>query len=248
MKKNHNIEELKYLVADHLTGLISKEDNDVLEKALQDSVELREFRDEMKRTLEFVKNVKIDEPSSNYWNSLLPRIHQRIEENESSSFSWDNIASLWKILVPVAAILLIAIIYYIARPVDPGVTKDEKTIEEIKKDSSQDKIEKKSEGVTPKTGNTVKEELPIENRRIDKKKLNKTDQKNIVKEEAPLIDGKEPNQEPVNENLASIDIEEISVFGSGEAAGLDEETENELKKLNDNQLQSLIQDLEQVNL
>ncbi len=249
MNKKYNIEELKYLIADQLTGEISKEDNEALESALLDSAELREFRDDMKKTLDFVQDVKFDEPAPQYWNSLLPRIHQRIEERETNSFSWDKVASMWKILVPIAAVLLIAIIYYIARPVDPGITKEEPKIEELKKDSSREQIEKKDKEVTPETkpDNKVKDErkAPVDGSKTKVPKFNK---ENIVKDEQSPDNIEEPLNDPSKDGFTVIDVEETSIFGNGEAAGLDEETENELKKLNENEKKSLLQELEDINL
>lgn len=52
---------------------------------------------------------------------------------------------------------------------------------------------------------------------------------------------------PKEENLAA-DIEESSIFASGESAGLDEETEAELKKLDDKDRNKLLEELLNSNL
>jgi hypothetical protein len=250
MNKNYNIEELKYLVADHLSGQISAGDKEALEKALGESAELRGFYEETKKTLEFVRDVKFEEPAPQYWNSLLPRIHEKIDKRQSEAFSWGKISSVWKILVPMAAILLIAIIYYIAKPKDPGITKDvpKQNIEEIKKDPSREQIEKKDENVKPEIDNTAKEERRIPESIPKKRKLILLEENSIVKGEHLPQDRERPDEEPSNGSLTATEIEETSIFGGGEAAGLDEETENELKKLNDSEKRTLLQELEDINL
>src|SRR5688500_3832424 len=118
MNNKLNIEELKYLVPDYITGQISDPDKAAVEDALKQSAELREFHNELKSTFEFVGTVKFEEPSPQYFNNLLPRIHQRIEEQEAKKFSWDKVASFWKVLVPVAAIVVIALVYYMVKQSD----------------------------------------------------------------------------------------------------------------------------------
>ena len=144
MNSNNNIEQLMQLIPDYITGEISSSDKLMLEKAMNESAELRELYNEMTGTLAFVRrHVKLKEPPEQYWNSLLPRIHQRIEDKESKAFSWDKIPSLWKVLVPIAAVVLIALIYYLVKPSDTQITKD-KEIENIKKDTNKDNIENKN--------------------------------------------------------------------------------------------------------
>src|SRR4030095_4019705 len=116
MSSKLNIEELKHLIADYITGQSDEQEKALVEKALSESAELRELYDEIKKTLEFVTTVKAAEPPEQYWNSLLQRIHQRIEAEEARKFSWDKVPAVWKVLVPIAAIVLIALIYYLVKP------------------------------------------------------------------------------------------------------------------------------------
>ncbi|MBZ0201966.1 MAG: hypothetical protein K8I03_03010 [Ignavibacteria bacterium] len=258
MNNKLNIQELKELIPDFITGDISNENIKLLENALISSTELREFHDEIKSTLEFVDNVKPDEPSPVYWNSLLPRIHQRIEENESKGFSWDKILSYWKIIVPVAAILLIAVFYFAFKQPGHEITKDEQKKENIQKDSSgkdSNKQELKKDNETPAleeknnvTGNEDRTMPKIIQK--DKKKLSPLDDvpEDVVKEDNEIKkDGNNANDQK-SEKLAAIDIDDISIFATGEGAGLDEDTENELKRLSDNEKDNLIEELINSNL
>jgi hypothetical protein len=247
MSSNYNIDELKYLLADHITGQISEEDKKAVDKALLESEELRNLYQEMSSALQYISDVKFEDPSPQYWSSLLPRIHQKIEERENKSFSWGKIALTWKILIPAAAVLLIAVIYYLAGPVDPGITKDDNIKEQINTDTSREQIKNKSNEL-PEDDKTAKDKRSSPDTKQKKNPIRHFEQDNIVKDEQPLKDNNDLQQEPLKESITAMDIEETSIFGSGEAAGLDEETENELKKLNEYEKESLLQELEDINL
>jgi hypothetical protein len=261
-ENNYNIEELKLLIPDYITGDISIVDKQKIEEALNNSEEIARFHQEMKSAFEFISEVKQNEPEPAYWNSLIPRIHDRIEERQQSKFSWGNIASLWKILVPVSAIVLIAILYYSFSPSETEITKDDK--QEL-----QQELKSKEENITADTISKVNTEdskqnniLPgnnIKERSIDEKSPKKflvPDRKifqpklqddNIVKDETP-----EKQIDPVNTNesadIVNIDPDETAVFTIGESAGLDEETEIELNKLKENEKDLLLEQLLNSNL
>jgi hypothetical protein len=257
MNNKLNIEELKYLIPDYITGDISDSDKAQLEDALKESAELREFHSELKGAFDFAGTVKHQEPSPQYWSSLLPRIHQRIEEQEPQKFSWDKVASYWKVLVPIAAIIVIALIYYLVQPSNTQLTKDE---------------EKKNEKIIEPKKNEQKNEQKINNDSSDKDKNPKSNQDNIVKETPKKnfikrnrtndsIEDNKVNQEtndneqnnerlpePVNDDIAAIEVEETSVLSDGEGAGFDEEIENDLKKLDDTEQDMLLEELKTSNL
>ncbi|MCI0449402.1 MAG: hypothetical protein L0Y79_06400, partial [Chlorobi bacterium] len=123
MKSKINIEQHKQLIPDYITGQIDEKDKLILERAMGESPELKAFYEDIKATLSFVSSVKLEEPSPAYWNTLLPRIHERIERREAEKFSWAKVSAVWKVLVPIAAVILIAIIYYLAKPSDIQMTK-----------------------------------------------------------------------------------------------------------------------------
>jgi hypothetical protein len=260
MNNKLNIEELKYLIPDYITGQISDADKAAVEEALKQSSELREFHNELKGTFEFVATVKFEEPSPQYFNNLLPRIHQRIEEREAKKFSWDKVASFWKVLVPVAAIVVIALVYYMVKQSDTQMTKDEqKKIENVKKDSSRDnnKQEKQPESQQkesnekdvkqPDENNIVKEHDIRTPNNVKERKAFRIEENNTAKDETPVNDNND-QQLPVNEEMAAIETEDVSVFSNGEGAGLDEELENDLKKLDNKELDGLLKELQNSNL
>jgi|SRR4030095_429351 len=246
-----NIEELKHLIADYITGQSDEQEKALVENALKESAELREFYNEMKKTLEFVSTVKPGDPPEQYWNTLLPRIHQRIDAEQAKKFSWDKISAVWKVLVPVAAVILIVLIYYLVKPSNTQITKDEQKNEKINKDTSKHEDENRKEEKAPEK--KQEEKIVKEDNRHQEnplKKFRKRDQvkeENIAKEENK-INEMNTQKEPKNEDVAVMDIEETSVFSMGEGAGLDEETESELKSLSDNDKDALLEELQNSNL
>src|SRR5258706_3939025 len=158
MNNKLNIGELKYLMPDYISGLLSDNDKLIIENALKSSAELREFYEDVKGTFEFVKNVKFEEPPALYFNTLLPKIHEKIEQRASRKFQWSNIGAMWKIIIPVAAVLLIFIFYMVLKSPEDQLTKKEiKPIEEIKKDTPKSQTpeikDEKKNIIEPKTDN-----------------------------------------------------------------------------------------------
>lgn len=256
MNNKLNIEELKYLIPDYITGQITDADKAAVEEALKESAELMEFHSELKGTFAFVDTVQLEEPSPQYFTNLLPRIHQRIEDGEAKKFSWDKITAFWKVLVPVATIVVIALVYYMVKQSDTQLTKDDqKKIENIKKDSSKDnnKPEEKKQPESqkpelkqPEDNNIVKQK---ENHKpyVKERNVFTPENKSTAKEETPANDNNN-QQLPVNEDVAAIEVEDISVFSTGESAGIDEELENDLKKLDNKEQDVLLKELQNSNL
>jgi hypothetical protein len=262
MNNKLNTEEIKFMIPDYISGMLNDTDKALVSEAIKESEEVREFYNEMKGTFDFVSSVKFKEPEPEYWNSLLPRIHEKIDsrETEASGFSWDKIAAMWKILVPIAAVILIAVIYYLVQPSNTQLTEEKKT-EEIKKndliknDSSKDenniKENIKQEKVTEdkNNDNIVKEQNDGNKTRNNSIKRNYTKPDNATaKNIIPEIENIKESQEPVKDEQLALDIEETSMFADGEGAGFDEETEDDLKKLNDNEKEVLLQELQNSNL
>lgn len=253
MNNKLNIDEIQLMIPDYIAGGLSEEDKALVESAMKESVELKQFYSEMKETFNFVSSVKFTEPAPQYWNSLLPRIHERIEIREAKGFSWDKVSAVWKVLVPIAAVILIALVYYIVKPSNTQLTEDKK-IENIKKDSSKDndsspkeekQIEKKNEDNL-----TDEQDKSTEKQNIIIKRDNVKRNDNIVKDEEKSQNNNDVVKETVNdEQLAvDVDIEETSIFATGEAAGFDEEIENELKNLNDSEQSQLLDEIINSNL
>lgn len=261
MDSKLNNDEIKFMIPDYITGTLNDTEKALLDEALRNSSELREFYNEMKSTFELVSSVEFSEPEPQYWNSLLPRIHDRIDSRENKGFSWDKISAVWKVLVPIAAVILIAVIYYITRPSNIQLTEEKKTeelkkTEQIKKDTSKDETNSNIENIEQnkiteekKSENIVKKQSVPENKsnliRKNNIRPDNATAKNEIKETQEII--KELPEDVKEEQLAA-DIEETSLLADGGSAGFDEETESELKKLNNNEQQLLLEELENTNL
>jgi hypothetical protein len=245
MKSIKNIEELKNLIPDYITGQISQSDKLMLEDAMSESAELKELYNEMIGTLAFVNNVKFSEPSPQYFSTLLPRIHDRIQQQEESKFSWVNIPAVWKMLVPIAAVVLIAVVYYLVKPSGVQITKDDKKIENIKKDSNnnnQNNNDNKNSQLPQDTKENIVKENEKQENKTEHKKHYKQD--NIVRHETP-IDTNHTDSEDLKEDYTTVD-DDSSPFSNGEGAGF--EYENELDDLTDTEQNNLLKQLEKSNL
>lgn len=260
MNSKMEIEELKELIPDFITGDISEVNKVRVESALSSSEEFMKFYNEMKNTLDFVQNVNPDEPPTVYWSSLLPRIHQRIEEKKTHGFSLEKVLSYWKVFTPIAAVILIAVIYLAVKQPEHDITKEDKKKENIQKDSSlkeSKKQEFRKEDKAPEiedknnvTGNDdIYSPKVIHKERIVKTPLNEENNE-LVKEDNQFKqnDNNSNTNSQNSENIAAIDIDDVSILATGEGAGLDEETEDELKKLNDNEKVNLLEELVNSNL
>ena len=261
MNKKINIEELKYLVADYITGDIQESDKIILEKAMAESRELSDFYLQVKGTFSFVNAVKPSEPQPQYWNTLLPRIHQKLEERENRPVIWDTLVSYWKVIVPVAAIILFAVIYLSLKPSDKEIVK-----ESDKQENLTDSNNNKPENVIKNNNDRITEENKSadDNKSTEKNtaddKLNKTvkkDKRNysipenyedkiVKKENRDDIEIPEEKKEKYTDQ--SFEIDDAFIFAGNESLGLDEEIENDLKKLNDSEKNTLLEDLINVNL
>lgn len=265
---NINIEAIKYLVPDYITGLLDSKDKQIVENAINDSDEIKAFYNEMKMTFDFAGNVKFKEPSQQYWNNLLPRIHQRIEEKQEKKAARNSFSLLWKILVPVAAIVLIFIIYSIATSPEKQIVKKNTYIEEKREvqgntDSQKTQIqtqpEEKKDDVASQDNsenddnNSVK---PVNNQKTGKR-TDRTDYENSNdRQNAADYDNNTGNDNSIKETfesedkdeLASADIDESAITITGQNAGFDEEIEKDLNKLDDNEQKSLLEQLSSSNL
>lgn len=256
MNTKYNTEEIMMLIPDYITVNISSSDKALVEKALSESAELTELYMDMKSSVGFIDSVKQEEPAPQYWNTLLPRIHEKIEERQNKGFSWEKLSVVWKVLVPVAAVILIALVYYIVKPSNVQLTEDKKIEHKLNDTTGKQNYENnQQEKIRDNRDNLVKDnETPekIKDEIKYRKSVNKTDKKNenLVKGNTPEENKETPRKELINDEQITedIDVEETAVFASGSAAGLDEDTENELKELNSTEKEKLLEELLNSNL
>lgn len=264
-KKKINIEEIKLLIPDYMTGSLNEKDRKVVEDAMSNSKELQQFCNEVRDTLQFVKTVKVEEPLPQYWNNLLPRIHQRMEEKEQNKlFGFRKPMSLaWKILLPVAAVILIFIIYRIATTPGTQYTVKEKIVktdtntipfqkytEQAPKEnpifeekSKANNIELKPHNVYRKGYNKENRPFPNEENIVENKKQG--EENNLYSE--LMLEEDTASDISISE-FSSLDLKVTQVFSEVQLGTFDEEMDNELDRLNNAEKDKLLNDLENTNL
>jgi hypothetical protein len=250
MPNKLEIEKIKFLLPDYITGTLTEEEAQMVKNAIDVSEEVKGLYLDMKSALDFAGSVKYEEPAPQYWNNLLPRIHEKIDEREQKSLAKNPLSYIWKVLVPVAAVILIFIIYRIS------FTPNTEISEKEQKNLNNEKVEKNIEKpVTPITKEeniaNKNNEKPRNVRHHRTEKIQKRE--NLANKtndfEKPLSNEDMRKEKITHKELASIaDIEELSIFGAGTPGTLDEDTENELDKLNEDQQDNLLQELSKANL
>jgi transposase-like protein len=265
MNNKLNIEELKYLIPDYITGALDENEKLLVDNALKESAELREFYNEAKNTLEFVSNVKFEEPPAQYWNNLLPRIHEKIDARAAKKFSWDNISAIWKIIVPVAAVILFFIIYQLVKSPENQITKkqenkEQKVITDSSSNVKNEVKEEKKEQVEKKDDNAANNIKGNDSKVIKEPKFGKRNS-NLKHQNVPEDNlaqkNKDNNSEDLNndrdnnianEEFALIETEENSILPGHVLGAMDDETESELNNLNGNEKDQLIENLLKTDL
>jgi anti-sigma-K factor RskA len=111
MKNKVNMKDIHLLLPDYIAGSLNADDARNVENAIKSNVEISEMYNKMKSAFEFVESVRSEEPVPQYWNNLLPRIHERLETRLEKKFFGKQVSVIWKVLVPIAAVILIALIY-----------------------------------------------------------------------------------------------------------------------------------------
>lgn len=244
MKNKLNIEDIKLLIPDYITGSLSEDESLMVKDAIDKSSELKELYIDMKNAFEFTDSVKFEEPAAQYWNNLLPKIHQKIDEREQQSLAKNPMSYLWKILVPVAAVVLIFIIYRISFVSGPEITQNEEKIYKQENTEAKDTVKKEIESV--QTEKNLEPEISKENTVIKKThRIKKNDIKHPENYAHENIEKKDViikvNEE--NEDFASLVVEELTIFGAGSPGVFDEDVNNELDKLNDSDRETFLEEL-----
>jgi hypothetical protein len=258
MNNKLNREDIELMIPDYITGSLNETEMKIVEEALDNSAELREFYSEMKGALDIAHSVKFEDPPQAYFNNLLPRIHEKIESRQSKRSLWDSISIVWKIAVPVAAVLLVFVVYQLLTSPEGQLTKKEtekvlpktdtslmkKDVQEQNKNTEIKKEEPKPEEDMISDRNNEKRGTRKSIQRIDKQNSRNKELPDEMKNEEIKIE----NEPVAREEIVSIDPEETSVFAGGAPGALDAETDKELDELNSTEKDMLIEDLIKSNL
>jgi len=253
MKNILDIQKIKLLLPDYITGSLSEEEALMVKNAIGASEEVKNLYLDMKNALEFAGSVRYEEPAPQFWNNLLPRIHEKIDEREQKRLDKNPLSYIWKILVPVAAVILIFVIYKISFTPNTEISeKEQKNInnEKVEKKDTVTNIEKpvrpepNDENIANENNEKPRNVRHYKTEKMQKREVlaNKTNdfEKPVSKEDIGKIN---------NKDLASIaEMEELSIFGAGSPGTLDEDTENELNKLGKKEQDKLLEELPNSNL
>lgn len=245
MKNKINIDEIKLLLPDYITGSLNENERSIVENAIRSDSEIADIYNDMKNTLEFVETIKFEEPVPQYWNNLLPRIHEKIEAKQQKKLFKNPVSVIWKILVPVAAIILIAILYKISISPQNQITEKNQNIinqETMKVDNTQPKVDiEKKENVSNKDENkTGKHEKPVFKKKLQTRESEAEDQ--IGKKSDEYAEQK------LKGELESADISDLEYLSNAEVYVQDEEIESEIDKLNNNDKDMLLDELSKTNM
>lgn len=262
MTNKPDIEKIKLLLPDYITGALSEDEAQLVKNAIDASMEVKSLYLDMKNALEFTGAVKYKEPAPQYWNNLLPRIHGKIDEREQKSLAKNPLPYIWKVLVPAAAVILIFIVYRIS------FTPSTEMSEKEQKNINNEKVEK---------NDVVEQKTPVE-KNIEKPVLPKSSEGNIADKnnikpgnlrhqkpgkiqkpgnlenktndiEMPLSKEDILKEKIDTKDLASFaEIDELSIFGAGTTGTIDDDIENELYKLSDYEQDELLNELSKSNL
>ena len=249
MENKFNIEEIKLLIPDYVSGSLTEEENSMVKNAIDSSDELKELYLDMKNAFEFADTMKYEEPAPQYWNNLLPKIHKKIDAREQQSLAKNPLTYIWKILVPVAAVVLFLIIYKISFAPDTEITQNQDR--QIKEEKTVTKDTVKEEIAPLKTKDDTKYEV-AKNNVIHKKSKTKdvdyaAEQKDNVKEPVRQNEIKIKSNEE-NDDFASLAVDELTIFGAGMHGTIDDDLDNELEKLSSSDQENFLEELSNSNL
>jgi hypothetical protein len=251
MRNKIDIEKIKLMLPDYLTGSLSEADIHLVESALDSSNELRQLCAYMKNALDFAGKIQVEEPAPQYWNNLLPRIHEKIEKRKKASAN-SPLTYVWKVLLPAAAVVLIFVVYRIVFTPDSQITQENNMIKEkvekqdtvskqIEKEIKQEPIDKRIPKEKSLVSRTKKQMIKMIPKEQDLTEITKQKENALEKEEIKRSNG--------NEDFASYtEVDELSIFGAGTPGTYDEDIENELDKLNSNEQDALLKELSNTNL
>jgi hypothetical protein len=260
MKNKIDIEEIKQLIPDYITGKLNDNQKNLVDTAMMQSDELRDFYLELKATLDFTGSVPFKEPAPQYWNNLLPRIHSRIEQREKSkliSRLKDSFGMAWKIILPAAAVILIFVIYRISTfNNETPLTVQNQT--NIIKDSSlsakENTVPKENEKYKTVNQQNQKPNKTIVHRIHRKPVYRGSTELTVINNQDNDVTNKEEeqksyvNEQNMNQEYASNAIDELIFIDSGEQNEADEEIDNELNALTSNEQEIFLKKLSNTNL
>lgn len=175
MKNNNKrYEELLFDLPDYISGkIIDRARISEIENQIKSDAEFRSEYENLKLTFNTLENIKFEEPSDAFFNNLLPKIHQRINEKESPQEHkvsiWDRFFPVLKYVLPVLVLITFVYIYNI----------DNSTVvnkfDTLTSQSNEVIINEKNIEPNTDSGNLIAEQNIQENKNIEKSNSNTND-------------------------------------------------------------------------
>jgi hypothetical protein len=207
-----NSDKLIFSLPDYLTGEELGEDiREQIEEKLNNDKSFYEEYLRIKETYEYMKDVETDTAPESYFNSLLPKIHERIELKRSRKSILDYIIGSWKIAVPALTVILLIMVFNKSDKIGningvPGINQQTET---MPADSNiKEKTEVNTETVEEKTEETETVSVPFKQKTV-----------NTVKTE---------NENLLNEQIFSETEAEEEIYYDDEFQNMSESEQNEL--------------------
>ena len=257
MKNKVNMKDMQLLLPDYISGSLNVEETRIIEDAIKSNTEISEMYNEMKSAFKFVESVKSEEPVPQYWNNLLPRIHERMEARKEKKLFNKPVPVLWKVLVPIAAVILIALIYRVAFISEKQYTEKKENIIQPQPEKEQKQVnpqiienESKEEAENiekePNTERVPRNHFKVNKKEHPEKEILISENENLANENNnDIID---QNEKKLIDEFASVDINALTYVTGPEIEEQSEELEHEVEKLSSNEKEDLLKDISNLNM
>ena len=112
MNNNTNNEDLIYSLPDYITGKLNDEGIKFrIEEEIRDNNGFRQEYELLRETYSSLKNLEFSEPPAHYFNNLIPRLNQRIENESKFSFAHlFRLANLFKYALPAVTVVCVILL------------------------------------------------------------------------------------------------------------------------------------------
>lgn len=129
--------KITILLPEYAQGTLTTEESARVEEHLKDCPRCRAELLEIKETLAAIDQNGAQEVPKAYFSSIVPRVHERLEQRQSSA--WNRYPSLTKIVLPLSAAIVIAVLVWNI-PLPNGTVEKESPLLAAVESSSPDEI------------------------------------------------------------------------------------------------------------
>jgi hypothetical protein len=167
MNKNINNENLIYSLPDYITGKLNDEGLKFrIAEEIRNNNGFRQEYELLKETYSSLKNLEFSEPPAHYFNNLVPRLNQRIENESKFSFAHlFRLANLFKYALPAVTVVCVILLITFTNKSNKDENmfiQSDNTISEIMKGSIDS-----TTAVRKKTSDSALEENDVANNTAD---------------------------------------------------------------------------------